>query len=85
MAKEKMMCPISKGMCVDCAIYRGRHYYLCFAKGYHGSLLDSELIDSMKQKREAKEDDKKFGIPDEVLTNSKWIHNVEELIERRGL
>ncbi|MCX5817997.1 MAG: hypothetical protein NTX75_17420 [Proteobacteria bacterium] len=79
MAKEKMICPISKTMCVDCAIYRGRHYYLCFSKGYHGSLLESGLIDNLKMKpKEAT--DVKFGIPDNILTSPNCIQNIEDKI-----
>jgi molybdopterin converting factor small subunit len=36
MAKKSLLCPFSKGPCVECAIYRGRHYYLCFARDYRG-------------------------------------------------
>jgi len=79
MAKEKMVCPISKGICVDCAIYRGRHYYLCYSKGYHGSLLESGLIDNLKVKPNAGTD-VKFGMPDNILTSPKCIRNIEDRI-----
>jgi len=29
-AKVKMICPFSGKQCRECAVYRGRHYYLCF-------------------------------------------------------
>ncbi|MGQ9654877.1 MAG: hypothetical protein ACUVXD_12500 [Thermodesulfobacteriota bacterium] len=38
MAKEKMICPFSKGLCMECPQYRGRHYYLCFCTKYRGYL-----------------------------------------------
>lgn len=38
MAKEDMMCPFSGKLCRECALYRGRHYYLCFSKKYRGHL-----------------------------------------------
>ena len=38
MAKLKMICPFSKELCKECAIYRGRHYYLCFCEKYRGHL-----------------------------------------------
>ena len=38
MAKEDMICPFSGGLCRECPIYRGRHYYLCFSKRYRGHL-----------------------------------------------
>lgn len=36
MAKEKMICPFSNRICEECALYRGRHYYLCFYQKYRG-------------------------------------------------
>jgi len=38
MAKEKMICPFSNRLCEECALYRGRHYYLCFYRKYRGYL-----------------------------------------------
>jgi hypothetical protein len=38
MAKEKMLCPFTGKLCRECALYRGRHYYLCFNKNYRGHL-----------------------------------------------
>jgi len=42
MAKTKMICPFSGKLCKECPQYRGRHYYLCFAKKYRGYLGDTE-------------------------------------------
>ena len=36
MAKAKMICPFSGKACKKCAVYRGRHYYLCFQPKYRG-------------------------------------------------
>jgi hypothetical protein len=38
MAKTKMLCPFSGGLCKDCPVYRGRHFYLCFYPKYRGCL-----------------------------------------------
>jgi hypothetical protein len=38
MAKERMICPFSNRLCEECALYRGRHYYLCFCQKYRGYL-----------------------------------------------
>lgn len=84
MAKYKMVCPITGGMCVDCAIYRGRHYYLCFSKDYHGALMDPNQIETLKHKGGTTRDEK-FGMPDEIPISAGCIKDVEELIERRGL
>ena len=42
MAKTKMICPFSGKICEECPLYKGRHYYLCFAKKYRGYLGDKE-------------------------------------------
>ncbi|HOS60474.1 MAG TPA: hypothetical protein PK661_10290 [Syntrophorhabdaceae bacterium] len=79
MAKEKMVCPISKGMCVDCAIYRGRHYYLCFSRGYHGCLLESEEIEQLKNEPENIKD-ASIGFSDEMFKSLKCLENVEDVV-----
>ena len=38
MAKEKVLCPFSNKLCEECALYRGRHYYLCYHPAYRGYL-----------------------------------------------
>ncbi len=88
MAKVKMICPITKGPCVECAIYRGRHFCMCFSREYQGASLGIGQIEELKALYKAEHDpdkDRKFGIPDDMEKSSKWISNVEELIERRGL
>jgi hypothetical protein len=42
MAKEDMLCPFTGKLCRECALYRGRHYYLCFSKKYRGHLEKPE-------------------------------------------
>jgi hypothetical protein len=39
-AKIGMMCPFSNRLCEECALYRGRHYYLCFCQRYRGYIGD---------------------------------------------
>jgi hypothetical protein len=41
MAKARMMCPFSGELCRECALYRGRHYYLCYCEKYRGHLAES--------------------------------------------
>ena len=41
MAKTKMICPLSGNLCEECALYRGRHYYLCFCDKYRGHMDDT--------------------------------------------
>ena len=38
MAMTKMICAFSDNLCKDCALYRGRHYFLCFYDKYRGHL-----------------------------------------------
>ena len=85
MAKVKMVCPISKGVCVECAIYRGRHFYMCFSKEYQGVSLGVEQIDELKAQYKSKDNnghDSKFGMPADTQQSSRWIHNVEDLTDR---
>ena len=42
MAKMKMMCPFSNEPCKECALYRGRHYFLCFSRNYRGHLEEEQ-------------------------------------------
>lgn len=82
MAKAKMICPFTKGACIECAIYRGRHFYLCFSKEYRGASLGKGQIDELKAqyKKGNEVQDKKFGMPDVTLPSSKCIKNVEDIV-----
>jgi len=42
MAKIDMFCPFSHRLCSECALYRGRHYYLGFCKQYRGYIGESK-------------------------------------------
>ncbi len=77
MAKVTMTCPISRGLCVDCGIYRGRHYYMCYSKEYGGCLIDPEKARGSEQKKGDAEDPK-FGMPDSFHISSTCIRNPEE-------
>ena len=46
MAKARMICPFSAKLCKECALYRGRHYYLCFCKEYRGYLEKPGEVDN---------------------------------------
>jgi hypothetical protein len=43
-ARAEMICPFSGKLCKECAIYRGRHYFLCFNKKYRGYLENAEEL-----------------------------------------
>ncbi|MCX8021780.1 MAG: hypothetical protein N2745_03310 [Syntrophorhabdaceae bacterium] len=83
MAKVKMACPISKGPCVDCAIYRGRHFYLCFSKEYRGVSLGLDQIEELKaQYKKDKNGQDKIEVSEDIMKSPNWIEDVEDLVER---
>jgi hypothetical protein len=48
MAKTKMVCPFSNKVCEECALYRGRHYLLCFCEKYRGHLSKPGEVNKAK-------------------------------------
>jgi hypothetical protein len=36
MAKSPVRCPFNGKLCIECHLYRGRHYYLCNCEHYRG-------------------------------------------------
>lgn len=79
MAKEEMICPITKGICVNCPIYRGRHYYMCYSKTYKGCLLDKEKIDETESKSDKKMKPRDL-MPEKLPASDGRINNVEEIV-----
>jgi hypothetical protein len=79
MAKTKMICPFSGKICEECPMYKGRHYYLCFAKKYRGYLEDKK--DNAAQEKSpvgAKEprkvsDDYRLPIPPPLKPSKTWL------------
>jgi hypothetical protein len=70
-AKERMICPFSKRLCEECALYRGRHYYLCFCqeyRGYLGNPVASAKGDSLSVSGAASNG--RFDIPSIIRTNA---------------
>jgi len=58
-----MLCPFSGKLCKECALYRGRHYYLCFCKEYRGYLDEpGEAVVAVPPAPETSPE-KKFKIP----------------------
>jgi len=81
MAKVKMTCPFSKGACIDCAIYRGRHFYICFSKEYRGVSLGAQQIEELKAQYTKEKEHNSFDMPDTIMTGSKCMQNIEDLIQ----
>jgi len=75
MSQQFMTCPFSKGKCIQCAIYRGRHAEVCFTSGYHGG----EFKDMMKGKSKLVfgHTDVKCEFPDLTETSPKWLKDAE--------
>ncbi len=80
MAKHKILCPISRTACTECAIYRGRHFYLCYSAAYKGSSFDPERIKELKKSEEKNVPDETFGMPENIEVGSQCINNFEEYV-----
>lgn len=92
MSKIKMLCPISKTACIDCPIYRGRHFYMCFSDGYRAKTLVKDdlekVVKELKSGLKASEDNVEVGskILDEIFSiDLKCIHNVEDIVLEKEL
>jgi hypothetical protein len=79
MAKTKMICPFSGELCVECPQYRGRHYYLCFAKKYRGYLgeekdnsIDVNPYTKQKKTRDIT-DNFRLPIPAPLKPSPTWL------------
>ncbi len=68
MAKTRMMCPFSGELCKECALYRGRHYYLCFCKEYRGYLDEPKEV--TKFPNWGTSSNKKFEMPSVISTSA---------------
>jgi hypothetical protein len=44
MAKKEMKCPFSGKLCKNCALFIGRHYYLCFNDRYRGYIKNRKAM-----------------------------------------
>lgn len=69
MAKTRMICPFSNKLCQECALYRGRHYYLCFYPKYRGHLNEPE--EATKLSNRGASSDKKFEIPPVITAGAR--------------
>jgi hypothetical protein len=79
MAKTKMICPFSGELCVECPQYRGRHYYLCFAKKYRGYLgerkdysIEFQPYEKLKKGNEIT-DNFRLPIPPPLKPSPTWL------------
>lgn len=69
MAKIRVICPFSNELCKECALYRGRHYYLCFCQKYRGYL--NEPGEVTERPNWGASSNKKFDIPPVITTSAR--------------
>jgi hypothetical protein len=81
MAKIAMACPFTHQVCMECPIFRGRHFYLCFAKALRGSEWEMTQYSVVEYRNSDGSYDKTFGMPTDISLSSAVISNVEDLIE----
>ena len=75
MAKTAKVCPFSKVMCRECAVYRGRHMEICFDAGYRGGSPWPAM--EKKQKPANGTTDFKLDVPD-LPDCSKRLKDIED-------
>ena len=44
MAKTPVRCPFNDKLCIECTLYRGRHYYLCNCEHYRGYIKPKNKV-----------------------------------------
>jgi len=81
MAKIAMACPFTHQVCTECPIFRGRHFYLCFAKALRGSEWEMTRCSVVEYRTSGGNNDKTFGMPTDISLSSAVISNVEDLVE----
>jgi hypothetical protein len=74
MTKVAMLCPFSKGRCIECAVFRGRHYGLCFKTRYEAR--DDEVTKTKAYA--ARKLDTKWEVPPEFVLGGGCIRDIED-------
>jgi hypothetical protein len=75
MAKDAALCPFSKRMCKECAIYWGRHFELCSVRN-----VALRAVRHGKTKEWTKEANTKWEMPD-IPDGSNIMVDIEDFIE----
>ncbi len=79
---RRKLCPFSKVLCRDCAVFRGRHYYLC-----SGSTRKSEGIMAWRETSSFTPDLphrlREIPKPPVLAKSPKWLSDLEDCIEGR--
>ena len=69
MAKSPVRCPFNGKLCIECTLYRGRHYYLCNCEHYRGYIKPNNKVNTDVQ-RESLDFNKIKGLLDPWSTTS---------------
>ena len=79
MSKEAAVCPFSRRMCRECAVYWGRHFELC-------SMRNFRLREQRAARAKAWSDEvfTKWDMP-EIPDGVNIMVDIEDFIERRGI
>ena len=85
MSKISMACPFTHHECTECPVYRGRHFYHCFSKSIQGSEWEMVKHSYVEFRKPEGDNDKTFGMPDEIILESAVISNVEDIVENEEL
>lgn len=78
MTKPGMVCPFSKKQCIECAQFRGRHYYFCFEPKYRGFSWDENQAAASKPRKVMR--DGGVEKPPVIASSSKWLSNLEDCL-----
>jgi hypothetical protein len=77
--KDVTVCPFSRTVCRECAIYRGRHFELCACHNYR--LRETK---GARTKAWSSEVFTKWEMPD-IPDGANIMVDIEDFIERRGI
>jgi len=77
--KDVTVCPFSRTVCRECAIYRGRHFELCACHNYR--LRETK---GARTKAWSSEVFTKWEMP-EIPDGANIMVDIEDFIERRGI
>jgi hypothetical protein len=84
MKKAKMVCPFTGGKCVECLLYRGRHYNLCFSEHFQ-SIKNKRIISRDLRVGETTED-YRHQIPGNLFLGTlNVMSNIEDIIVKEEL
>ncbi len=84
MSQVKLVCPFSKELCRECAIFRGRHMNLCSEDNGNGEEWGAARRRGNKAKERVDDYEawKGLRVPG-VPRSPKMLADIEDLIERR--